>query len=271
MRLFILLLFIIPSCIGYSQDLFNYNNSYAYAKNLFDSRKFEAATKELERLVFLDPQIDSTKILLLRSYRNYDPSNGLLRFDQLKDSTKLLIYGKEHIKLFWKNSDLKKSSEAINYYPLDTNQKITAEVLQLIYQDKWKSAQKLHEAHASNEVVQSIPALHNLIKVQSKESFKSPAVAGLFSAIVPGTGKIYAGKWKDGIFSFVFCGVFALQAYRAFHNVGIESPRGWIFASLGTGFYLGNIYGSYHAAKQKNQLINKKYRDEMDAVLDTVF
>ncbi|MBK8845758.1 MAG: hypothetical protein IPO27_03995 [Bacteroidetes bacterium] len=271
MRIFLFVLFSLQCCTGYSQDLFNYSNSFAYARNLFDSRKYEAAAKEFERIVFLHPQADSSKILLLRSYRNYNPVTGLQRFDQLYDSSKSLMYGKEYIKLLWIKADLKKSEEAISYYPLDTNEKISARILQHVYSGNWKNAKKLYQANATTTALNSRPVLQNLLMQQSNESFKSPAVAGILSSIVPGTGKIYAGKWKDGIFSLVFCGVFAFQAYRAFHISGIESPRGWIFASLGTGFYLGNIYGSYHAAKQKNQLINKKYRDEMDAVLDTVF
>jgi hypothetical protein len=84
---------------------------------------------------------------------------------------------------------------------------------------------------------------------------KSRLLAGALSAVVPGSGKVYCGRVADGIYSFLIVGLFAWQAYDGFEEDGTSSVKGWIFGVLGTGFYLGNIYGSTVAAELYNQRV----------------
>ena len=74
---------------------------------------------------------------------------------------------------------------------------------------------------------------------------KSPLLAAAASAVVPGLGKIYAGKIGEGIASFLLVG--ALGAITAEHWVK-DGPQDWKTIVPGiacAGLYLGNIYGSY--------------------------
>jgi TM2 domain-containing membrane protein YozV len=82
---------------------------------------------------------------------------------------------------------------------------------------------------------------------------KSPLKAGFYSALVPGAGKIYCGKIADGVYSFLITGLSIWQAYDGFAEHGVNSGKGWVFAVLGGGFYLGNVYGSVIAAKFHNR------------------
>jgi len=81
---------------------------------------------------------------------------------------------------------------------------------------------------------------------------KSPALAACMSGIIPGSCKWYAGERKDAVIGFISIGMMAYQAYRGFKKEGTSSVYGWISAGLGTGFYLGNIYGSARSAKRYN-------------------
>ncbi len=85
-----------------------------------------------------------------------------------------------------------------------------------------------------------------------KIHYKSPTLAGVLSAVVPGSGKMYAGRWNDGFYSLILVGLFAYQSYDAFHDHGIESTKAWIYSGIGGVFYLGNIYGSILAVKIYN-------------------
>jgi hypothetical protein len=76
------------------------------------------------------------------------------------------------------------------------------------------------------------------------------------SAIIPGSGKIYSGYWKDGLFSLLVVSVTGIQAYRGFQKNGKNSTYGWIYLTVGTGFYVGNIYGSGKAAHKRNKTLN---------------
>lgn len=80
---------------------------------------------------------------------------------------------------------------------------------------------------------------------------KSPLIAGISSAIIPGTGRAYSGRLGDGVFGFLFTlGSFAL-AYHYYERDNYWAAGG--FGGLGVFFYLGEIYGSVVAAKLYNE------------------
>jgi TolA-binding protein len=89
---------------------------------------------------------------------------------------------------------------------------------------------------------------------------KSPVLAGVMSAILPGSGYIYAEHYGDGITAFLINGLFIAGTITAIHqeNYGVAG----IVGGVGVPFYLGNIYGSANAAKKwnlgvRNEIIQK--------------
>jgi hypothetical protein len=59
------------------------------------------------------------------------------------------------------------------------------------------------------------------------------------------------------------------QAYRGFSKSGKNSVYGWVFASLATGFYIGNIFGSHKSAKKYNKKIDDNlYNEAWHLVVD---
>ena len=89
--------------------------------------------------------------------------------------------------------------------------------------------------------------------------FKSKLLAGALSTLVPGVGKIYCRRLSDGLYSLLIVGLMAWQAYDGFDEDGAESTKGWICGILGSGFYLGNIYGSVIAADLHNRRIHENF------------
>ena len=73
---------------------------------------------------------------------------------------------------------------------------------------------------------------------------KSPWVAGALSAVIPGLGRVYTGRWPDGLMSFLLVGVTAGVAAQGFYEDGRDSVRGWILGSIAALLYVGNVYGS---------------------------
>lgn len=115
-------------------------------------------------------------------------------------------------------------------------------------QQSWDAARSdLQRAGAyavTDEQKTALMALGTVIDESSAIPQKSPFVAGLLSGIVPGLGKVYTGHTVDGVLSFLTIASFGYAAYDGFASDGSSSARGWIFGSLATGLYLGNIYGS---------------------------
>ena len=82
---------------------------------------------------------------------------------------------------------------------------------------------------------------------------KSPALAVGLSALIPGSGKMYAGETGDGLQSLLLIGALAALAGTSFHADGVGSWRGWLYASFGGLMYAGNLYGSAVSARRWNR------------------
>ncbi|OWY22058.1 hypothetical protein C7N43_09250 [Sphingobacteriales bacterium UPWRP_1] len=85
---------------------------------------------------------------------------------------------------------------------------------------------------------------------------RSPALAGMLSAVVPGLGKVYAGKAKQGIASFFPVALLGLQAYENIHKRGIKNGFSIFYTGLFSVFYIGNIWGSVLSVQIKQQEID---------------
>ncbi|BAV04261.1 hypothetical protein SAMN05421788_1049 [Filimonas lacunae] len=92
---------------------------------------------------------------------------------------------------------------------------------------------------------------------------KSPFLAGLYSAVLPGAGKIYAGKKGQGVGSFLPIAALAALTWESYNRGGVKSARFITFGSLFSLFYVGNIWGSVVAVKVKQSEQNKLYDNKI--------
>jgi TM2 domain-containing membrane protein YozV len=97
--------------------------------------------------------------------------------------------------------------------------------------------------------------------------YKSPLLAGIFSTVVPGSGKLYTNQISEGLTSLLLNGLFAFLSYNNFKND--HTTRGWIFAGVGAFFYAGNIYGSAVSANIYNQRVDYEYKENVKSFLET--
>ena len=112
-----------------------------------------------------------------------------------------------------------------------------------------------------------LPALQtevaNLNKLHSTIMNRKPKkmwLAGLMSAIVPGSGKIYAGKTGEGIASMLMVTSTGLVTWENHRKLGLKNFKTILFGSIFTVFYVGNIYGSVFSVK----ISNEEFNHEMD-------
>jgi TM2 domain-containing membrane protein YozV len=106
----------------------------------------------------------------------------------------------------------------------------------------------------------------NFYNQKKDPPLKNPLTAALLSAIIPGTGKIYTGQVGDGIVSLISVGLLAYLSYANFQ--ADHKVRGWIFASVGSLFYAGNIYGSAASADIYNAGIQFNFKKELNIYLN---
>jgi hypothetical protein len=104
---------------------------------------------------------------------------------------------------------------------------------------------------------------------------KSPALAGILSGIVPGTGQVYSGKTGQGIAALLMSTGLALVTIENYKKQGPEKFKTIFFGSVFTVFYIGNIYGAVFSAKiannERHALINKQILFDLHIPLRNVF
>ena len=73
---------------------------------------------------------------------------------------------------------------------------------------------------------------------------RSPLLAGAMSAIIPGSGKIYAGDLRSGVSSLLTVGALGLMAWESGNKLGWSDWRTITLTSVFGLFYIADIYGS---------------------------
>jgi TM2 domain-containing membrane protein YozV len=246
---------------GYSQNLYDFDNSAAFASYLRQTNQYNLAIPEYERLIFMKPgNLLIEKDLLTVYWEAELWEQGITRALNLypNENTIPNELAFEYLALLFKNKEFNKAkSFAENNSNLHAQERFfylgTSNALSYNWKAAYKNYRLLKESN--------FKSAHKYMEISRQaldEKRKSPALAAVMSTFIPGSGKIYTGDWKDGLVALLFVGTTGWQAQRAFHKQGVKSVRGWIFASISFGFHIGNIFGSHKSAK----LINLK-KDEI--------
>jgi tetratricopeptide (TPR) repeat protein len=250
-----------------------------FAKELYSQKDYERAYNEFDRFVFLNKgklNLDSTFMYLAKcsiGLKRYDNANKILKnlldspYDkhnaELRNSAvyfysySLFLQEKNEMSLKILNTEspqdtsfIKSSLIALNYLQL-RNYKLSKEAI-------------LNKNPNNSEIL-------FLIDNGEKISYKSPFLAGLFSAIIPGTGKIYTERTFDGLFSLISIGILTWRAYLGFHEDQYNSTSFWFYGSLSALLYAGNVYGSVKSAELYNEQLNVNYNFKIRCQLDKIF
>jgi len=266
LRGYFLLLWIFCHSV-HGQDLFDASHTQKFATYLLKSGQFEFAGEEFERLSLLYPKNDTIKWQVIHAFRlAQKPASGLTYFSLFyPDSSKAPEYSAREAGWCCLLINKPKRYEKL-VLPLlasDPNRQKLAQAEGLAWQARWKEARKIVKEIPENGVP---PDFNNLLNEAYRKKKKNPYLAAGLS-IIPGLGRFYTGDWKDALVSILFISANGFTAYRGFEKQGQGSVRGWIFGSLGTGFYLGNIYGSFLSAKKKNRRIDHEYQTKVQELL----
>jgi len=238
-----------------AQDIYNIENSKQFASYLYQSKQFELAAIEYERLLFLDTENDSIKFKLLSSYfRNGDYSKAIKRSKKLYSEITYFTdpVANLYLKLLVLNEDYITFEKVYAKIPLSNNSKVIYKLHKHILTREWQQAYTTYNQMSDFSFTYK-EEFNELLERSKDPKTKKPWLAGIFSAIIPGTGKFYTGNYKDGIFSLLVVGGTAFQAYRGFNKDGLSATSGWIFGAVATGFYAGNVYGSIKSAQVYNE------------------
>ncbi|WP_372936305.1 hypothetical protein [Mariniphaga sediminis] len=268
-QLFFLCLLLLGNA-GHAQNLFNTENSKKFANYLLNTRQYNLAAIEYERILNISPPDAEITSNLIKTYRLGKICEG--SFQNIK------LLGAEN---FFSNDTV--ASEFLNlsltcnccYQKSDFEKAIFSlpETKQAFYRlgyyffNHKEDSLFTFSKNNQNLLSASYPSVFNNIGAMENYKGKSPALAMALSAIVPGSGKAYSGLWGDALMSFIFVSSNAWLSYRGFNKKGTKSASGWIFGGLSAGFYIGNIWGSGKAARTYNQIeYDKLYHEAQNSI-----
>ena len=94
---------------------------------------------------------------------------------------------------------------------------------------------------------------------------KSPALAGVLSAVLPGSGQLYSGSLSAAAVTFVLNGLFIGA------TVELARDKQYVTAAAaGTAasfFYVGGIINAADLARRRNRIAQQQYRDALEELL----
>jgi TM2 domain-containing membrane protein YozV len=269
----VLLIFFLITLIAFPQsttfDFHSPQNIKKFADHLFCEGDYLRAIEEYTSIRNLS-RSDTINFKIMLSY------SMLNLYRQVFDSylsNKFSEFNVDAQKLYLKNKFLVDSSSfnndlSNNSFPFEL------ELLAVNYFYKLRSIYLIESR--SNEIrkddllapfdLQQTQKVEPFIYLSINPDYKSPALAGILSAVLPGSGKMYVGEWGDGISGLLITGLFAFLAYDNFKTD--HSTRAWIFTGLGAFFYAGNIYGSIAAAQIFNARIDFEFSNGLKIFLE---
>ena len=89
-------------------------------------------------------------------------------------------------------------------------------------------------------------------------SGRSPVLAGVLSAVLPGAGQAYAGRWGDGALALLVNATFLFGTYQAWINDNTATAV--VMGMFGAGFYVGGVFGGVNAAHRHNDAVRQHRR-----------
>jgi tetratricopeptide (TPR) repeat protein len=91
---------------------------------------------------------------------------------------------------------------------------------------------------------------------------RSPVLAAIMSALVPGLGQIYTGRYSDGIQSLAIVGTLGFTSGVLFYSEHRQSNPSYALPIIVTGlasvFYASNVYGAANGARMET--VMQKYQ-----------
>jgi tetratricopeptide (TPR) repeat protein len=134
-------------------------------------------------------------------------------------------------------------------------------LLTAVLNHNWQSAFVIYQALPDSSRFDS-EELEMVLLETRKTNYKSSTAAILLSAIIPGAGQVYTGKWLAGLNALALnAGLGYLTAddlLAGNHGTGI-----FLFLFLFQRYYAGNIYQANSQAVEHNEAIDKNFEQEI--------
>ncbi len=244
-------------------DYYQSENVRKFADYLYTQGDYLRAAGEYQRYLFSEPTPLGDNVLrrIADSYRLGGQPDRAVQFLETQSDSNLARYELGATYFLMKQYDesirfLKESQDLFQGEEYRWKSQILIGVNKLM-QKRWENSVQHFDQFNLSGLPEAAGQRVSMYKKYAEDGrnlpSKSPLLAGFFSTVLPGSGRVYVGRPNDALFTLFLLGVLGWGAYDGFSENGVSSRKGWTLGTIGGIFYLGNIYGSVVAAQVHNR------------------
>jgi hypothetical protein len=133
----------------------------------------------------------------------------------------------------------------------------------LLYQRQWhEAASQLGHITPHSILYTNAQSLAQGAMAGERLPSKSPTLAGILSALLPGSGQLYLGRLGDGLLAFCLNGLFIAGALEATQHHALTVAG--LLSFLEVGWYAGTVYGAVNGAYKYNRHTTETFLRNLD-------
>lgn len=246
---------------------------FQFADSLFREEDYYRAITEYKRFVFLHPKhpkSEEAKFLIGFSYLKGEKWDAAIeQFETFSEplnsfsEKKEFLTGQTHFLANRKSTARSEWQNFIKHYPKSKFADASRYQMGWSYfleEDREKAKEEFRKIN-KKEIQQHAIQMTSEIDRWNDHPRRSPFLAGMMSAIVPGSGQWYTGRFWDGCSALLLNGIFIYGVYKTVDEK-LYIPAG-ILSFFGLGFYGGNIFSAISGAHKFNQNVKESHRQRL--------
>jgi len=258
----------------YSEIILTPSSLMGFGKHLFEEKEYYRAITELKRFLFLFPKnqkADNARLLIAKSYYNgnmFEECADYLEKCRIDNSDvrveSVFLLGDCYVKM--ENYKIAKNTfkMIIDEHPGGTAADLAFTRIARLHliEGEWEAAAEAYKGVKNNKKMAFVAKEAAKAAVHGKEiPSKSPVVAGILSALLPGAGHLYVGRKQDAFVALMLNGGFIWGIIESFRS---DKPVvGGILSFFEFGWYAGSINGSVNSAYKYNKKKENIFRNNM--------
>ncbi len=259
---------------------------WGFAEYLYRMGDYRRAYTEYQRFIYLSPQAPRAEeanfkigICLQKEGRYRSAIDHSKGWEKIYPQGKLIKQVKFHLGYsYFLLGDYKRAIHIFTQLRNEVKSKDWQSKLDYMIGWSWLRKKDWHKASLIFKKMANFPPDHSRANhfweianlTQKGESLpqRNSALAGLFSSLLPGSGRAYCRRFGDAFYSFMLIAgtAYASRYYYLHHH----PSQSFIFGAMSLFFYSGDIYGSIKGAKIFNDQAQNCLQNQIEGKLKEV-